>query len=604
MPKWANPATLLAFVGVFGADRHQLGDVFIRQAVIDHTSFSPRMDEFPIPQEAQLVADGRHGEIAQGGQITYAQLVNDVEGVKDPQAGWVREGREKPGESLHCFGRKDPFLNIGHTFRVNLVYGTDVSRVFFVAHVHIVPEGAFSVNRNSSGQVELDVDPFLVESQGEQLEDSMAQINMRGGNYAAELQAPEVYRKRRRRLREALDGGTAVLWGNGDDRGAGDVGTFRQTSAFFYLTGVELPNAVLVLRDDGDSLFLPPRDPDVERWTGPKWGPGDEAAQALGFDQVLSLSASSMVLDARIRPVPSFEGRLQDWLCETGAALWTEFPSVASGAELPATHRLISTLKDRTASFGVGDLSGALDDLRLVKDEGEVVLMRRAAEISTMGHRAAARAITPGVGEGVIDGVVYGAFRGGGAEGLAFPSIVGSGFNATTLHYDQNVGICSDGELVVVDIGARYGYYCGDVTRTYPVNGSFSQRQKSLYDLVLEAHDRVEEAIKPGGTIFDLRKIAYGVFQESGLRDSKGERLGRHFIHGLGHFLGLDAHDPGGDSVVLEPGMVITNEPGLYLQDEGVGIRIEDDYVVTSDGAENLSGGLPTQTAAIEEIMR
>jgi len=431
----------------------------------------------------------------------------------------------------------------------------------------------------------------------------MAQSDMRGGNYAAELQTPEVYRERRRRLRRALDSGTAVLWGNGDDRGAGDVGTFRQDSAFFYLTGVELPNAVLVLRPDEDSLFLPPRDTDVERWTGPKWGPGDDAAKALGFDQVMSISASSIVLDARIRPVPSLEGRLQAWLCEPDAVLWTEFPSVPSGAELPATHRLVARLKDRTPSFAVRDLSEALSGLRQVKDEGERSLMRRAAEITTLGHRAAARAIKPGIGEGAIDGVVYRAFREGGAEGLAFPSIVGSGFNATTLHYDQNVGICGEGELVVVDIGARYGYYCGDLTRTYPVNGTFTQRQKSLYNLVLEAHHRVEEAIKPGVTLFDLRKIAYGVFQESSLRDLKGERLGQHFIHGLGHFLGLDAHDPGGDSIAMEPGMVITNEPGLYLQDEAIGIRIEDDHLVTADGNENLSGMLPTEADEIEGMM-
>ncbi len=431
----------------------------------------------------------------------------------------------------------------------------------------------------------------------------MAQSDMRGGNYAAELQAPEVYRQRRLLLRKALDGGTAVLWGNGDDRGAGDVGTFRQDSAFFYLTGVELPNAVVVLRCDEDFLFLPPRDTDVERWTGPKWGPGDDTAKALGFDEVRSLSASSIVLDARIRPVPSFEGRLQTWLSEPAAVLWTEFPSVASGANLPTTHRLVTRLKERTPSFEVRDLSDALNRLRQVKDDGEASLMRRAAQITILGHRAAAKAIQPGVGEGEIDGVVYNAFRKGGAEGLAFPTIVGSGFNATTLHYDQNVGICSDGELVVVDIGARYGYYCGDLTRTYPVNGSFTERQKLLYNLVLEAHHKVEEAIKPGVTLFDLRKIAYGVFEGSSLRDSHGERLGQHFIHGLGHFLGLDAHDPGGDSIPMEPGMVITNEPGLYLQDEAIGIRIEDDHLVTADGNENLSGMLPTRAGDIEEMM-
>jgi Xaa-Pro aminopeptidase len=208
------------------------------------------------------------------------------------------------------------------------------------------------------------------------------------------------------------------------------------------------------------------------------------------------------------------------------------------------------------------------------------------------------------VGEGVIDGVVYAAFREGGAEGLAFPSIVGSGYNATTLHYDQNIGTCEGGELVVVDIGARYGYYCGDLTRTFPVNGSFSARQREIYDLVLEAHDRATEAMRPGVTVFDLRKIAYGVLEDSGVQDRRGETLGQYFIHGLGHPLGLDALDPGADETPLEPGMVITNEPGIYIPDEELGVRIENDFLITADGAENLSADLPTKADEIEALMR
>jgi len=200
---------------------------------------------------------------------------------------------------------------------------------------------------------------------------------------------------------------------------------------------------------------------------------------------------------------------------------------------------------------------------------------------------------------------VYAAFRGHGAEGVAFPSIVGCGINATTLHYDQNAGTCNDGELVVVDIGARYGYYCGDLTRTYPVNGKFSDRQREIYDLVLEAHDRVAEAMRPGISVFDLRKIAFGIFENSGVRDANGETLGQYFIHGLGHQLGLDAHDPGAaDEALLEPGMVITNEPGIYIPDESLGVRIENDFLITDDGAENLSPDLPTAATEIEEIMK
>lgn len=434
----------------------------------------------------------------------------------------------------------------------------------------------------------------------------MASKDMRGGNYAAELQRKDIYKDRRKRLLDSVEEGTIVLWGAGDDRGYGDVGTFRQGSTFFHLTGVELPNAVLVLRqgEGGDLLFLPPRNPNVERWTGPKWGPGEEAAEALGFDEVLSAQPSEIVLDARRRPVPGLEGRLQGWLSEPGAVLWTEFPPVGTDSVLPPTHRYLASLRDRVPTFSVRDLADPLTALRSIKDSGEVELMRKAIAITIEGQRRAARAITPGIGEGVIDGVVYAAFREGGAEGLAFPSIVGSGYNATTLHYDQNVGTCDDGELVVVDIGARYGYYCGDLTRTYPVNGSFTERQREIYDLVLESHDRAAEAMKPGVTVFDLRKIVYKTFEESGVRNSKGEALGQYFIHGLGHPLGLDAHDPGADETPLQPGMVITNEPGIYIPEEELGVRIENDFLITESGAENLSADLPSTADDIEALMR
>ncbi len=433
----------------------------------------------------------------------------------------------------------------------------------------------------------------------------MRELDPRGGHYAARLQDAGVYRDRRRRLAEAAGSGTVLVRGAGDERGYGDVGTFRQTSMFFYLTGVELPNAAVVIRpEDGtDALFLPPRNPNVEVWTGPKFGPGEEAADVLGFGEVLCLSPTEVVLDARRRPVPGLEGRLQGWLSEPGAVLWTPLSPVSTDTELTPDLRFVARLRERLPTFATRDVTGLVDELRMRKDDGEIELMRTAAAATVAGQRAAARAIDPGVREGQVEGVVYAAFRHEGAEGLAFPSIVGSGFNATTLHYDQNAGVCRDGELVVVDVGARYGYYCGDLTRTYPADRSFTERQRGLYDLVLEAHDRVADAIRPGVTIFELRKIAYGVFQDSPLRDGNGDRLGRYFLHGLGHFLGLDAHDPGGDHVALEPGMVITNEPGLYLPDEQLGIRLENDHVVTASGNDNLSAALPMRADEVLELM-
>jgi len=427
----------------------------------------------------------------------------------------------------------------------------------------------------------------------------------RGANYAAELQPPEVYRGRRERLAAAVGRGTVVFWGAGDERGYGDVGTFRQDSTFFYLTGVELPNAVLVLRpaEEFEALFLPARKPALERWTGPKWGPGEKAATALGFDRVLALEAGEIEIEARRRPVPGFEERLHAWLSEPEAELWTELPPVGTGQELPFPHRFVAGLRDRLPSFAVRDASEAVANLRVIKDEGEIALMRRAIAATIAGHRRAAAMIRPGVREGAVEGAVYGAFREAGAEGVAFPSIVGSGFASTVLHYDQNVGTLCAGDLVVVDIGARYGYYCGDLTRTYPVSGRFTDRQRAVYELVLAAHDAVAAAIRPGATLGELRKIAYDVIESSDLTDDNGEHLGQYFIHGIGHFLGLDAHDSGGEDPELAPGMVVTNEPGIYIPDEALGIRIEDDFLVTPDGAENLSRELPGDVASLEAMV-
>ncbi len=428
--------------------------------------------------------------------------------------------------------------------------------------------------------------------------------DLRGGGYAAELEEPAVYRERRERLLAATGEGIVVVWGAGDARGYGDVGTFRQAPDFFYLTGVELPDAVLVLRREEPRhvLFLPSRNPNLERWTGPKWGPGEEAAGALGFDAVYAVEPTETVVDARRRPVPGFAGRLAGWIREAGT-VWTPLPSLGPDDPLPPGLELLARLRDRLPTFAVRDARPHLDRMRLVKGPGEIALIRRAVAATVAGHRAAAAAIAPGVREKAVEGAAFAAMTAAGAEGVAFPSIVGSGFAATVLHYDQNTGVCREGELVVVDIGARHGHYCGDLTRTYPVSGRFDARQRAYYEVVLAAHDAVAAAIRPGVTLGELRRIAYETIESSEVRDAAGNRLGRHFIHGIGHFLGLEPHDAGGEDPPLEPGMVITDEPGIYIPEEATGIRIENDFLVTEDGAENLSADLPTSPEAVEAMV-
>lgn len=427
---------------------------------------------------------------------------------------------------------------------------------------------------------------------------------LEGGHYAAEVEAPEVYRARRRAIQAQLgEGGLAVLLGAADARGYGDVGTFRQKPNFFYLTGVELPNAALVLEKAHETLFIPDRRPPLEAWTGPKLGPGPETAAILGFEQVLSRDPSEVVIQARRRPVPGFEGRLATAL-GAGGELWVPFPTPSLAGELTEEQRLVEALRARLPTFTVRDLSPLLTSLRLRKQPGEVALLRKAVAATVAAMRAAAAAVRPEAREGAVEGAALAALRAMGAEGWAFPPIVGAGTAGCVLHYDANRGVLREGELVVVDIGARWGYYCGDLTRTFPVSGTFDERQRALYGAVLEAHGAAVRALRPGACLAEARRAAFAALEESGVPGRGGNSLGSFFIHGIGHFLGLEPHDVGGEDPTLEPGMVVTIEPGVYLPEEGVGLRIEDVYLITEGGAECLSAELPREAEGVEAMVR
>lgn len=427
---------------------------------------------------------------------------------------------------------------------------------------------------------------------------------LEGGHYAAEVETPRVYHARRQALQRHLgEADLAVLLGASDARGYGDVGTFRQDANFFYLTGVELPNAVLVLEKEHETLFLPERRPNIEAWTGPKLGPGPDTAAALGFEQVLAKDPSEVVIDARRRPVPGFEGRVAGALSE-GGEMWVRFPGASVRGALCEEQQMVDALRQRLPSFAVRDLTPLLTSLRLRKQPGEVELLRKAVAATATGMRAAAAAVRPGAREGAVEGAAFAALRAAGAEGWSFPPIVGSGIAGCVLHYDANRGALGDGELVVVDIGARWGYYCGDLTRTFPVSGRFSERQRALYNAVLDAYDAAVAVLRPGASIAEARRVAFATLEASGLTGDGGASLGSFFIHGIGHFLGLETHDVGGEDPTLEPGMVLTIEPGVYVPGEGVGIRIEDDYLITENGAECLTEGLPRDVEGVEELVR
>jgi len=348
---------------------------------------------------------------------------------------------------------------------------------------------------------------------------------------------------------------------------------FRQDNTFYYFTELETLDAVLLLTARGpDSLetvlFLPPRTPSQERWTGLRLGPDSTAVRLSGIAKVLPLDS----LEARLRGGPQ--------------PVYT--PHEQRGTDVVRPN----------------DLKPIVDSMRVVKDADEIMRLRRAVDISVAGHIAAMRAARPGMYEYELEAALEAGFRRNGADRLGYPSIVGSGPNTTTLHYDVNRRKTENGDLVVIDAAAEWGQYTADVTRTFPVNGKFTPRQKAIYDLVLGAQQAAFDAVRPGITMRELDGIARKYMHEhSG--SLCGERTcddREYFNHGLGHPIGMDVHDVG-ISRPLEPGMVITLEPGIYLQAENLGVRIEDDVLVTAKGGEWLSAGAPRTTEAIERVM-
>lgn len=364
---------------------------------------------------------------------------------------------------------------------------------------------------------------------------------------------------------------------------------YREGNDFFYLTGVEAPGGWLVVNGGGEGkvvLFLPSRSPEREQWTGARLGPGPEARVLTGLEDVRSLEVLG--------------GALGKWFGRErqgpGGLLYLSLGDVDHGAALDSLLGF--------SGLEVLDAGAVLGALRLIKDEEELRRLRRAMDITMEAQREVWRVAEPGVAEYQLEAALEYVFRTQGAERVGFPSIVASGANGTILHYDRNRSVLEAGDLVVVDIGAEFGYLTADITRTFPASGTFTPRQKALYDLVLGARNAAVAAVRPGTTISDLGRVARDYFQ-----DHSGDLCGqascaRFFTHGLSHWLGMDVHDVGNRSASLTPGMVLTIEPGLYLPDEGLGIRIEDDVLVTDTGFEVLTDALPRTTDQIEAVMQ
>ena len=435
--------------------------------------------------------------------------------------------------------------------------------------------------------------------------------------------AHHVYRKRReavlKSMRERSGGGVALVPTAAEvPRNRDSLFPFRHDSYFYYLSGFPEPEAVIALiaGEEGDRhvLFCRERNEEREIWDGFRYGP-DAAREIFGFDEAHPIAA----LDEKLPEIASDRpalftplGLFEPWDRKVTEVLNEVRARVRTGVSAPEE---------------VVDVRTTLDAMRLVKDEHELELMRRACAISSAAHRRAMRAARPGMFEYQVEAELMHEFLREGAQAVAYSSIVASGPNACVLHYRENNRQMNDGDLLLIDAGCEYHGYASDITRTFPVNGQFTGAQKAIYEIVLASQLACIDAVKPGVAFHDYHKVAERVLAQgfidlgllSGSLDEVLESGGyrQFYMHRAGHWLGMDVHDAGlyqvhGESMKLVPGMVLTVEPGAYIRPVdnvperfwNIGVRIEDDVLVTADGVENLTASTPKTVADVEAAVK
>jgi Xaa-Pro aminopeptidase len=421
---------------------------------------------------------------------------------------------------------------------------------------------------------------------------------------AVERQSGADYHARREALAKKV-GGAVVLFAGVENEGPNDLYGFRQDDDYYYLSGMIEPGSALLIAPATDAkgdvparpyseiLFLPARNPIQEKWTGPKLGAENpEASKITGFDRVEEM------------------GKLPDEAAKVLAgARPVAYTEVESNGEPTASTGPLAFLKRTNGFLSFQDVKPALSALRTIKDAGEAVLIRKAVDASVAAHFAAFKAVKPNVTEREVASLMQYEWGKRGCERPAYAPVVGSGFYSTVLHYSDDSGTMKSGDVVVIDAAGEYSMYAADVTRTLPVNGHFTARQREIYDIVLAAHDAAITAFQSGKSTLtgdpttSLDKVARDYIASHG-RDLHGKPLDQYFIHGLSHYIGLSVHDPGNRTIALGPGAAFTIEPGIYIPEEKIGVRIEDDFYVDAAGKLiNLSGALPSKAEDVEKAM-
>jgi Xaa-Pro aminopeptidase len=407
------------------------------------------------------------------------------------------------------------------------------------------------------------------------------------------------FQNNRNKLGAYLENGDiAILFSGKAPKSTADAHySFMSNKNFFYFTGCTREHFIwtMIKTDKGleSTLFIEKSDYDIEKWIGRKMTK-ETAKEKSGIDEIQYLDTFQSTLNKWVQ-----NGRINNLYLDLERLNWDEKESAAD--------EFASEFKKRYPHIAIKTLHSIETELRMIKEDFEIEHIQKAVDMTRKGLDAILEALKPGMLEYQLEATFSHAIRMNGADGNSFPTIAASGKDAVILHYVENDKVLNDGDLVLLDLGAQYNEYAADITRTYPVNGKFTERQKTIYNIVLKAQDAVIEAIKPGTPFEDLNKICQKTLSEElikiGLIQEESE-LPKYYYHGVSHHLGLDVHDLGLRNTELKPGMVITVEPGLYIEEEHIGIRIEEDILVTATGHDVLSLSIPKTVEAIESIMK
>jgi Xaa-Pro aminopeptidase len=418
-----------------------------------------------------------------------------------------------------------------------------------------------------------------------------------------EREPNSVYAERRAKLAAQLDG-PMVLWGFTGREEFSEAYVFAQEENFYYLTGHNEEGAGLILLPAGpkgdvpnvsrEIFFLPAKNPQKEKWNGIRLSPSDPGIEArTGFVAV-----------------KSFEGDFHsvvENLAKTFSNFYTILPYQKELGGYPHEKEVVDWLQAAAPQAKLKDIRGQIGALRQIKSPGELAFLKEAVDLSLDAQLEAMKLMRPGLYEYQVAAKMVEVHAWGGSEAEGYTPIVGAGPNSTALHYDKLSRKIEDGDIVVLDVGAQFSGYSADITRTLPANGKFTPRQREIYEIVLGAQNAAIAAVKPGMDFCSkgdksVQKIAYNYIDSHG-KDLHGKSLGPYFIHGLGHHIGLNVHDAGDICAPFQPGMVITIEPGIYIPEENLGVRIEDDVLITESGDKLLSERLPRDPAEIEKFM-